>query len=168
MKSVLHKKAAYVLQTGRKIFSGVKNTGKNCATLDGTLAQSVEQRTFNPLVGSSSLPRPTKLEGLTEMSGLFFRHFSKLVCGCVVNSASNLLSDLCVDVAPVRTRQVSIKAESSSQRSSSFRNSSLTSFSLTPKSATSAANGWSLKRFSRRLPSAFKIFIRPSMSPISL
>jgi hypothetical protein len=26
----------------------------------GTLAQSVEQRTFNPLVGSSSLPRPTK------------------------------------------------------------------------------------------------------------
>ena len=27
---------------------------------DGTLAQLVEQRTFNPLVGSSSLPRPTK------------------------------------------------------------------------------------------------------------
>ena len=25
----------------------------------GTLAQLVEQRTFNPLVGSSSLPRPT-------------------------------------------------------------------------------------------------------------
>jgi hypothetical protein len=29
--------------------------------LPGTLAQPVEQRTFNPLVGSSNLPRPTRI-----------------------------------------------------------------------------------------------------------
>ena len=44
----------------------------------GTLAQSVEQRTFNPLVGSSSLPRPTnsfrvvaKQKQIARFSGLF-------------------------------------------------------------------------------------------------
>ena len=46
----------------------------------GTLAQSVEQRTFNPLVGSSSLPRPTNRlwviaktkNKIARFSGLFY------------------------------------------------------------------------------------------------
>jgi hypothetical protein len=33
----------------------------NPATPSGSVAQSVEQRTFNPLVASSSLARPTKM-----------------------------------------------------------------------------------------------------------
>ena len=34
----------------------------------GTLAQLVEQRTFNPLVGSSNLPRPTKVSKKSLLS----------------------------------------------------------------------------------------------------
>jgi hypothetical protein len=36
-----------------------KRSGIMFGCISGSLAQSVEQRTFNPLVGSSSLPRPT-------------------------------------------------------------------------------------------------------------
>ena len=44
---------------------------------DGTLAQLVEQRTFNPLVGSSNLPRPTRTHGSGRKVGLFMRTISR-------------------------------------------------------------------------------------------
>ena len=49
----------------------------------GSLAQPVEQRTFNPLVGSSNLPRPTKqnkhLGNLILSAFLFLSSRARLV-----------------------------------------------------------------------------------------
>ena len=40
----------------------------------GTLAQLVEQRTFNPLVGGSSPPRPTKIKNeIAQLVWAFLR-----------------------------------------------------------------------------------------------
>src|SRR5690606_37413480 len=39
---------------------------------DGSLAQLVEQRTFNPLVGGSNPPRPTRHRGVGSASSPFF------------------------------------------------------------------------------------------------
>ena len=40
----------------------------------GSLAQPVEQRTFNPLVGGSNPPRPTKFTGLATSWSFVFQN----------------------------------------------------------------------------------------------
>ena len=54
-------------------FDRPAGSGYNLRLSLGTVAQSVEQRTFNPLVASSNLARPTsKIKGLRENVAFFY------------------------------------------------------------------------------------------------